>query len=145
MNDSHKDYFQTKYKTLICSILHDLVCGDLQSKTIFHEEGGSVKLMSLISTAVENRKLGYDFKKETSLLKAALRLLVAVTASTRKIKTDILHQKGLSTCLAVINEASGGSDPANKLVIMALYAVRNISDQGLVFSSTYYSLKLSIR
>ena len=130
VNESHLDYFQTKYKTLICSILHDLVRGDLQSKTIFHEAGGTAKLMSLILTAVANRELGYDFKKETSLLKAALRLLVAVTASTRKIKTDILNQKGLSTGLAVINEATRSNNPSDKLVIMALYAIRNISDQG---------------
>ena len=93
---------------------------------IFHRNDGSFYLLDFISGAVNNRNEGYDFKRETSFLKSAMRLLVAVTASTRYIKTDILAHKGLSTCYNVI-QSSDGSD---SLDIMGLYAIRNISDQG---------------
>lgn len=130
-----------KYQRIICSILNELVTGDLHSKIIFNQKvttsrGESVRgtehLVKLIIDSVDDLGILDDSsqdRKNIGFLKSALRLLVSLSASTKYIKTDILKSKGLSACHKVITKFNG-HDEHNKMITMALYVIRNISDQG---------------
>ena len=138
-----------KYQRIVCSILNDLVTGDLHSKIIFNQKvttsgGESVRgtehLVKLILDSVSDvGDVGSSqYRRNIAFLKSALRLLVSLSASTKYIKTDILKSNGLLACYEVIRKLEG-QDDHNKMITMALYVIRNVSDQG-EYNPFYYTV-----